>query len=101
IRRADERPAGALVGFTNMLLRLWEAESPRAVLVGWDALEAPTYRHEAFAGYQTGREFDPELLEQLPLLPEIVEACGFAVAKEAGYEADDFLAAAVAAEEAR
>ena len=33
------------------------------------------------------------------MLPEFVAACGFAVAKKAGYEADDFLAAAVAKEE--
>jgi DNA polymerase-1 len=83
-----------------MLVRLWEAEEPRAVLVGWDTLEVPTYRHEAFEGYQAGREFDPELLEQLGMLPELVDALGFAVAKAPGYEADDFLAAAVAAEEA-
>ena len=102
IRRADGRhPAGAIVGFANMLLRLWEAEAPRAVLVGWDTLSAPTYRNEAFEGYQGGREFDDDLLEQLDLLPELVAALGFANAKGAGYEADDFLAAAVAFEEAR
>jgi DNA polymerase-1 len=94
IRRAEGRPAGALVGFANMLTRLWESEQPRAVLVAWDTLSVPTYRHEAFAGYQSGREFDAELLEQLDLLPELVSAIGFAVAKGAGYEADDFLAAA-------
>jgi DNA polymerase-1 len=94
IRRAEGRPAGALVGFANMLTRLWESEQPRAVLVAWDTLSVPTYRHEAFAGYQSGREFDAELLEQLDLLPELVSALGFAVAKGAGYEADDFLAAA-------
>ena len=33
--------------------------------------------------------------------PEFVTACGFACAKAAGYEADDFLAAAVAREERR
>jgi DNA polymerase-1 len=33
-------------------------------------------------------------------LPQFVAACGFANAKAAGYEADDFLAAAVAVEEA-
>ena len=66
------------------------------MLVGWDTLDAPTYRHEAFAAYQSGREFDAELLEQLDVLPEFVAACGFANAKAAGYEADDFLAAAVA-----
>jgi DNA polymerase I len=102
IRRANGRhPAGAIVGFANMLLRLWDSESPRAVLVAWDTLEAPTYRHEAFEGYQAGREFDADLLEQLSLLPELVAALGFANAKAAGYEADDFLAAAVASEDAR
>ena len=84
-----------------MLLRLWEAESPRAVLAAWDSLETPTYRHEALAAYQSGRVFDPELLEQLDLLPELVEACGFGCAKAPGYEADDFLGAAVVGEEAR
>ena len=100
ITRAEGRPAGALVGFLNMLVRLWEQERPRTVLVGWDTLEVPTYRHEAFEDYQSGRVFDPELLEQLSLLPELVESLGFVAAKGAGYEADDFLAAAVAAEEA-
>jgi DNA polymerase-1 len=101
IRRADRKPAGAIVGFANMLMRLWEAEQPRAVLVAWDTLEVPTYRHQAFDAYQSGREFDDELLEQLALLPELVEAFGFAIGKGAGYEADDFLAAAADAEEAR
>jgi DNA polymerase-1 len=101
IRRAEGRPAGALVGFANMLLRLWELETPRAVVVAWDSLETPTYRHEAFSDYQSGRVFDDELLEQLALLPELVESFGFAIAKGPGYEADDFLAAAAEVEEAR
>src|SRR5205823_9130576 len=42
-------------------------QSPGAVLVGWDTLEAATYRHEAFADYQSGREFDDDLVEQLAL----------------------------------
>jgi 5'-3' exonuclease len=101
ITRAGGRPAGAIVGFANMLIRLWEAERPRAVVVAWDTLESPTYRHEAFAAYQSGREFDKALLEQLPMLPELVGVCGFAIAKAPGYEADDFLAAAARSEEAR
>jgi len=101
IRRAEGRPSNAIVGFTNFLQRLWDDEQPRAVLVGWDTLEVPTYRHEAFDTYQSGREFDDELLEQLALLPQLVAAFGFAYAKAPGYEADDFLAAAVASEEKR
>jgi 5'-3' exonuclease len=101
IRRAGGKGAGAIVGFMNLLLRLYESERPRGVLVGWDTLEAPTYRHLAFTPYQSGREFDPELVEQLGILPEMVGACGFIAAKAPGYEADDFLAAATAQEEAR
>src|SRR4051794_5754933 len=101
IRRGDGRPAGALVGFANFLLRLWEAESPRAVFVGWDTLFVPTYRNEALPGYQGGREFDDAIVEQLDLLPQLVSAFGFATAKGEGYEADDFLAAAARSEEAR
>ena len=101
IRRAGGGGGNAIVGFANFLLRLYESERPRAVLVGWDTLDAPTYRHQAFEAYQSGREFDAELVEQLEILPQFVEACGFACAKAAGYEADDFLAAAVVAEERR
>jgi DNA polymerase-1 len=84
-----------------MVLRLYQAERPRAVLVAWDTLEAPTYRHTALPEYQNGREFDDELVEQLKIIPEFVSACGFSNAKAPGYEADDFLSAAVAREEKR
>ena len=82
-----------MVGFSTL--------KPRAVLVAWDTLEVPTYRHEDFPAYQSGREFDDALLEQLELIPEFVAACGFQNAKAPGFEADDFLAAASAAEERR
>jgi DNA polymerase-1 len=101
IRRLGNKGGGAIVGFANFLLRLYEAEQPRAVLVAWDTLDEPTYRHRALAEYQSGREFDTELVDQLDVLPAFVVACGFANAKAPGYEADDFLAAAVAKEERR
>jgi len=84
----------ALVGFANFLVRLWDAEQPASVLVAWDSLETPTYRHEALPEYQSGREFEQSILEQLGLLPALVESFGFLVGKAPGYEADDFLAAA-------
>jgi DNA polymerase-1 len=99
IRRRGNKGGGAIVGFANFLLRLYTEEQPRAVLVGWDTLDAPTYRHRALPGYQAGRVFDTELLDQLDVLPQFVAACGFAYAKAPGYEADDLLAAAVAQEE--
>jgi DNA polymerase-1 len=99
IRRGDGKGAGAILGFANFLLLLHANEWPRAVLAAWDTLEAPTPRQQAFPAYQSGRDFDDELVEQLHILPRFVLACGFAVAKAPGYEADDFLAAAVAHEE--
>ncbi len=99
-RRDDGGPANTLIGFMSMLLRLWQAERPRAVVVGWDTLGVPTYRNALLATYQSGREFDPEIVDQLALLPALVSATGIVCGKEGGYEADDFLAAAVAGERA-
>jgi DNA polymerase-1 len=99
IRRAEGRPANMIVGFANMLVGLWELEQPRAVLVAFDSLETPTYRHEALPAYQSGREFPDDLLEQLNMLPDLVRALSFAVAKAPGFEADDFLGAIVKKEE--
>ena len=101
IRRAGNRGGGAIVGFANFLLRLYDSEQPRAVLVAWDTLGAPTFRQRLFPPYQGGRQFDDELIYQLEVLPHLVTAVGFANAKAPGYEADDFLAAAVADEERR
>lgn len=99
IRRAGNKGGGAIVGFANYLLRLYEAEKPRAVVVGWDTLGELNWRAREFADYQGGRTFDDEIVDQLDVLPELVDAFGFVSGKAAGYEADDFLATAAAREE--
>jgi DNA polymerase-1 len=86
--------SNAILGFTNFLLRLWDAENPTAVLVAWDSLDEPTYRHEALPAYQSGRVFEDSIVDQLDQLPDFITSFGFACAKAPGYEADDFLAAA-------
>jgi DNA polymerase-1 len=101
LRDGEGRPANMVIGFANMLLTLWDTEQPRTVFAGFDTLTVPTYRHELLPGYQSGRDFPEELTRQLDLLPELVGALGFAWAKEAGYEADDFLAAAARDETGR
>jgi DNA polymerase I len=101
IKDGEGRPANAIIGFSNMLLATWENEEPRAVFVGFDTIGVPTYRNQLLPQYQEGRYFPPELLFQLDRLTEFVEALGFAWAKGDGYEADDFMAAAVMAEEER
>jgi 5'-3' exonuclease len=101
IKDGEGKPANMVIGFSNMLVSLWEAEQPRTVFVGWDTIGEPTYRHELLPGYQSGRDFPPELMHQLNRLPSLVDALGFQTAKAAGFEADDFLAAAARDEEAR
>ena len=101
IRRNGDRPAGALVGFANYLIRLHQEEQPRAVVVGWDTLAEPNWRALEFPSYQGGREYDDDIVEQLDLMPELVEAFGFAYGKSGRFEADDFLATAAAMETAK
>jgi DNA polymerase-1 len=100
VRRAGNKAGNALVGVANYLIKLITEEQPRAVVVGWDTLEVPNWRALELEGYQGGRVFEDEIVEQLSVLPEFVAAFGCVVGKGAGFEADDFLATAVAREEA-
>ena len=76
------RPAGLLVGFANLLVRLWEEEQPRggARRLGHARPCRPTgtrrSRPTSRAASSTTRS-----LEQLDLLPALVESFGFAAAK--------------------
>ncbi len=101
LRSPDGRPINAIVGWTNMLLTLWDSQRPRSVFVAWDTLGVDTYRHKLWPNYQGGRVFDDAIAKQLDLLPTVAAAFGFGVGKKAGYEADDFMAAAAIAETRR
>ena len=93
LRGADGRPVSALLGFTNALLNLYDAEAPRALAVGIDS-RLPGYRNAALPRYQAQRDpFETDLVEQLDDLPAYLEACGIDWARRDGFEADDFLAA--------
>jgi DNA polymerase-1 len=94
-------PINAIVGFVNMLVALWNKEQPRSVFVAWDTLGVETYRHKLWPPYQSGRVFDREIVQQLEMLPTLCQAFEFGVGKQAGYEADDMMAAAAKAEVAR
>ncbi|MBV9596862.1 MAG: hypothetical protein JOZ87_08355 [Chloroflexi bacterium] len=101
LKSSDGRPINAIVGWTNMLMTLWDNERPRSMFVAWDTLGVDTYRHKLWPTYQGGRVFDDAILKQLDLLPSLAAAFGFGVGKQPGYEADDFMAAAAQAETAR
>ncbi len=101
VRRAGGKAGNAILGFTNYLVRLIEAEQPRAVFIGWDKLSEDNWRAKELPGYQGGREFDDDIVEQLDVLPEFMSAFGFAWGKGGNYEADDHVASAATAEAKR
>ena len=91
----------AVFGYTRTLLDILAQEKPEYIAVAFDTPE-PTFRHQRFADYKATRQKMPdEMSAQWPRLREVTEALGVTLIELAGYEADDFLAAAVEAEERR
>jgi len=85
-------PTGALLGFTNYMLRLIEQFSPTHVAVTFDS-PTPTFRHEIYEQYKANREQMPEDLQvQMPYIPRIIEALGLPQLRKDGLEADDIIA---------
>lgn len=101
VKRAGGKAGNAILGFTNYMVRLIEAEQPRAVFVGWDKLSEANWRAKELDGYQGGREMDDEIVEQLDVLPEFIASFGFLYGKGNALEADDYVASAATAEEKR
>ena len=62
-----------------------------------------SFRNDMWPGYKTSAGIDPVLLEQFPVLEDVLRAAGFAVFAMTELEADDALAsvAAIAAEDDR
>ncbi len=87
----DGTPAGAVFGFTNMLVRLIEKHNPRYVAAAFDR-KAKTFRHLAYAGYKATRHPMPEeLAVQLPLLKDLLGRMGIRIIEQDGIEADDII----------
>jgi DNA polymerase-1 len=93
IRGAEGRPVNALLGATNLLLRIAAETSPRAVVICFGAEQAP-YRVELYAGYHAARPPMPEdLAWQFTQAPRLFTALGWYVEDAAELEADDLLGA--------
>jgi DNA polymerase-1 len=87
----DERPVNALLGATNLLLRVVADRSPRAVVVCFGA-EAAAYRVEAYPSYHADRPPVPDILEwQFEVAPDLFAAFGWRSESEPTLEADDIM----------
>ena len=56
-----------------------------------------SFRNQLWPDYKTGQGIDPDLLEQFPLLEEVLAAAGVVVWPMVEFEADDAIAAAASA----
>ena len=84
-------PTGAVLGVTNMLLKLIQEYEPEHVAVVFDA-GGKTFRDELFEEYKAHRPPMPdELRAQVPALLDIVPALGLPLLRIEGVEADDVI----------
>jgi len=95
-------PAGAVYGLTHRLKSLLHKHQPTYMAVAFNA-PGKTFRELLYPDYKANRPPLPkELVTQIPLAYEMVQALGFPLLIENGVEADDVIGTlAKQAEEAR
>jgi len=96
VNRPLRNPAGinvsAAFGFFRFLFALFAERNPGAFAAVFDS-RGKTFRHEMFTEYKATRQKTPEeLIAQVPLVEEILEALGVPLLRAEGYEADDVIA---------
>ncbi|MEW6170852.1 MAG: 5'-3' exonuclease H3TH domain-containing protein, partial [Candidatus Omnitrophota bacterium] len=82
----------AIYGFVTMLEKLMHTQKPDYVAVCFD-LGKVTFRQKKFADYKIQRPPMPdELISQIPLIKEIINAYNLSIFEKEGFEADDLIA---------
>ena len=80
-----------IFGFLNMLSKIEKEYEPSHISVTFD-MHAPTFRHEMYKEYKAGRKhMPPELLMEMPILKDILNAMNISIFELEGYEADDLI----------
>ncbi len=84
-------PTGALYGVVTMVLKISEELSPDHIVACFD-LPKPTYRHDAYKAYKSGRtKTDESLVAQITRSRDIFAALNIPIYEHEGFEADDIL----------
>ncbi|MEI8011498.1 MAG: DNA polymerase I [Candidatus Omnitrophota bacterium] len=95
LRNSRGLPTNAVFGFVNILRKILKRYTPDFVGACFDTGKA-TFRREKFADYKIQRPPMPEgLIEQIPLIKDVLRAYGIPVYEMQGYEADDLIATLV------
>ena len=81
----------AVYGFLNIMFKILEEEEADHLAVAFDLAE-PTFRHKMYDGYKGTRKPMPqELVEQVPLMKDVLKSMGLPIMTLTGFEADDIL----------
>lgn len=91
LKTKDGRYTNAVYGFLKMLQKILEQENPTHVAICFDKGKN-TFRHRKYPAYKAQRKpMDPELLEQMPLIREVLDWNGYICLDSEEYEADDLI----------
>ncbi len=81
----------AVFGFTVMFLKVLELFDPKYIVCAFDT-PRPTFRHAKYTPYKgTRKPTDQSLLDQFPIVEDVVRSFNVPILKKEGYEADDIL----------
>jgi 5'-3' exonuclease len=94
VRTPAGRPAGALHGYLDMVVRLIVSRRPDEVVHAYDHEWRPVARTDLYAGYKSNRPPDPDgLPDQFSMLRQVLDLTEMAQAQTRGWEAEDAIAA--------
>ena len=89
---ASGQVTNAVFGFTSMLVNLLRDHQPDRIVVAFDRPE-PTFRHKQVDTYKAGRKETPDILiQQFPLVRQVLDVLNIPSIEQIGIEADDILA---------
>jgi DNA polymerase I len=81
----------AVFGFTVMFLKVLELFDPKYIVCTFDT-PRPTFRHAKYTPYKgTRKPTDQSLIDQFPIVEDVVRSFNVPILKKEGYEADDIL----------
>ncbi len=90
MRNSKGFPTNALYGFTTMMNKILNEEKPEYIAVAFDI--GKNFRKEKYDFYKEGRQATPDdLIKQMPVAREILDAMGIKYLELEPYEADDII----------
>ena len=85
------QPSGAVFGFANILIKIILDLKPNKIAVAFDH-SRQTFRNKIYSEYKAQRKETPkELIEQFPVIKEMLTSMGISIFEIDGIEADDII----------